>query len=117
MGAAAEARESPEAGDSLHDEIGGVFGFADTKNCCYVGAACIHLRQADAALTAAHRAVELYASGPAAERSYGAESLARVAMAVAYLLNRSPDGAAESLAPMLPLPAGLRTPPLRAHLT
>jgi hypothetical protein len=32
MGAAAEARESPAGGDFLHDEVGGVFGFADTKN-------------------------------------------------------------------------------------
>jgi tetratricopeptide (TPR) repeat protein len=116
MGAAAEARESPAAGDYLHDEIGGVFGFADTKSCCYAGAACIHLGQADAALTAARRAVELYASGPAAERSYGAESLAWVDMAVAYLLKRSLDGAAESLAPVLAIPAGLRIAQLGERL-
>ena len=53
MGAAAEARESPAGGDYLHDEVGGVFGFADTKNYCYAGAAFIHLGQADAALNAA----------------------------------------------------------------
>jgi len=108
MGAAAEARESQAGGDFLHDEIGGVFGFADTKNYCYAAAAFIHLGQADAALNAATRAVELYAAGAVAERSYGAESLARVDMAVAYLLKQRLDGAAESLAPVLAIPVGLR---------
>jgi tetratricopeptide (TPR) repeat protein len=108
MGAASDARESAAAGDYLHDEVGGVFGFADTKNHCYAGAAYIHLGQADAALEAASRAVELYAAGPAAQRSYGAESLARVDMAVACLLKQRLDGAAESLAPVLAIPAGLR---------
>jgi hypothetical protein len=116
MGAAAEARESPAGGDYLHDEVGGVFGFADTKNYCYAGAAFIHLGQADAALKATSRAVELYAGGPAAQRSYGAESLARVDMAVAYLLKRRLDGAAESLAPVLAIPAALRIAQLGERL-
>jgi hypothetical protein len=116
MGAAAEARESPAGGDFLHDEVGGVFGFADTKNYCYGGAAFIHLGQADDALTATSRAVDLYAGGPAAQRSYGAESLARVDMAVAYLLMRRLDGAAESLAPVLAIPAALRIAQLGERL-
>ncbi|PZS09152.1 MAG: hypothetical protein DLM64_11210 [Solirubrobacterales bacterium] len=114
MGAA--DRESLAGGDYLHDEVGGVFGFADTKNHCYAGAAFIHLGQADAALEAAARAIELYAGGPAAQRSYGAESLARVDMAVAYLLKRRLDGAAESLAPVLAIPAGLRIAQLGERL-
>lgn len=116
MSAAAEARESPAGGDFLHDEVGGVFGFADTKNYCYAGAAFIHLGQADAALKAAARAVELYAGGPAAQRSYGAESLARVDMAVACVLTRRLDGAADSLAPVLAIPAGLRIAQLGERL-
>ncbi len=116
MGAAAEAREPAAGGDFLHDEVGGVFGFADTKNYCYAGAAFIHLGQADAALKAAARAVELYAGGPAAQRSYGAESLARVDMAVACLLKRRLDGAADSLAPVLAIPAGLRIAQLGERL-
>ena len=62
----------------------------------------------DAALAATGHAVELYAGGPAAQRSYGLESLARVDMAVAYLLMRRLDGVADSLAPVLAIPAGLR---------
>jgi hypothetical protein len=108
LSAAADTQESMTGGDYLHDEVGGVFSFADAKSCCYEAAAFIHLGQADAALAAAGRAVELYAAGPAVQRSYGAESLARVDMAVAYLLQRRPDGAADSLASVLAIPAGLR---------
>jgi tetratricopeptide (TPR) repeat protein len=106
--AAAKARESSKSDDYLHDEVGGVFGFADTKNHCYAGAAFIHLGQADPALEATSRAVELYAGGPAEQRSYGAESLARVDTAVAHLLKQRLDGAADSLALVLAIPAGLR---------
>jgi tetratricopeptide (TPR) repeat protein len=116
MGAASDACESATGDDDLHDEVSGVFGFADTKNHCYAGAAFIHLGQADAALAATSRAVELYAAGPAAQRSYGAESLARVDMAVAYLLKRRLDGAADSLAPVLAIPAGLRIAQLADRL-
>jgi tetratricopeptide (TPR) repeat protein len=116
LDAASDASGSVTGDDDLHDEVSGVFGFADTKNCCYAGAAFIHLGQADAALTATSRAVELYAAGPAAQRSYGAESLARVDMAVAYLLKRRLDGATDSLAPVLAIPAGLRIAQLADRL-
>jgi hypothetical protein len=116
MGAATDALQSVAGGEYLHDEVGGVFGFADTKSHCYAGATFIHLRQPDAALAAASRAVELYAAGPAAQRSYGAESLARVDTAVAHLLKRRLDGAADSLAPVLAIPAGLRIAQLADRL-
>jgi hypothetical protein len=116
LGAASDARGSATGDDALHDEVSGVFGFGDTKNYCYMGAAYTHLGQADAALAATSRAVELYAAGPAAQRSYGAESLARVDMAVAYLLKRRLDGAADSLAPVLAIPAGLRIAQLADRL-
>ena len=48
------------------------------------------------------------ACGPRRSVSYGAESLARVDMAVAYLLTRRLDGAADSLAPVLAIPADQR---------
>ncbi|MGH3158098.1 MAG: hypothetical protein ACRDNF_16185 [Streptosporangiaceae bacterium] len=113
--AAAGARESSREED-LHDEVGGVFGFDEAKSYYYAGATHIHLGQADAALVATGRAVELYASGPAGQRSYGAESLARVDMAVAYLLKRRLDGAAEALEPVLSIPAGLRIAQLGERL-
>jgi len=117
MGAASDVRGSKAGHDDLHDEVRGVFGFADTKNYCYAGAAFIHLGQADAALAATSRAVDLYTAGPVAQRSYGAESLARIDMAVAYLLKQRLDGAADSLAPVLAIPAGLRIAQLADRLT
>lgn len=105
---AMQSWESPAGGDYLHDEVGGVFGFGDAKFRCYQGAAFIHLGQAGAALESTSQAVELYGSGPAAQRSYGAESLARIDMAAAYLLDRRLDGAANALAPVLAIPPGMR---------
>lgn len=116
MQAAEKARESRDT-DIVHDEIGGVFGFNDAKYQYYAGATHIHLGQADSALGATRRAIELYASGPAAERSYGAESLARVDSARAHLLKGSLDGAADALQPVLALPNGKRIAQLAERLT
>ena len=73
--------------------------------------------QSSAALESASRAVELYASGPPAQRSYGAESLARIDMAAAYLLDRRLDGAAAAMAPVLAIPSSLRIAQVSERLT
>lgn len=114
--AAAEARESP-AEDMLHDEVGGVFGFNDAKRHYYAGATYIHLGQADHALEATRQAVELYTGGPADQRSYGAESLARVDSGMAYLLKGSLEGAIDALKPVLALPVDKRIAQLNERLT
>ncbi|WP_169811574.1 helix-turn-helix domain-containing protein [Nocardia shimofusensis] len=100
---AADEASAHGAADDLHDEIGGVFGFPDAKAQYYAGATYIHLGQAEQALAATSRAIELYASGPLEKRSYGAEALTRVDSAAAHLMNGSLDGAAEVLAPVLAL--------------
>jgi hypothetical protein len=105
---ATKSRESPGASDYLHDEISGVFAFSDAKYRCYESAAFMHLGQGSAALNSAGRAVELYASGPPVQRSYGAESLARIDMVAAHLLNSHLDGATAALAPVLAIPPSLR---------
>src|SRR5690606_17637113 len=61
---AAEEAGTRGAADDLHDEIGGVFGFPDAKAQYYAGTTYIHLGQAEQALAATSRAIELYASGP-----------------------------------------------------
>lgn len=114
--AAADARESATA-DTLHDEIGGVFGFNDAKSHYYAGATYIHLGQAAPALNATRQAIELYANGPADQRSYGAESLARIDSAVAHLLKGSLDGAIDALQPVLALPVDKRIAQLDERLT
>ncbi|MGQ4598116.1 helix-turn-helix domain-containing protein [Nocardia sp. R6R-6] len=113
--AAADAAEIGTT-DALHDEVGGVFGFNDAKANYYAGATYIHLGQAQAALSATQRAIELYAKGPAEQRSYGAESLARVDCAAAHLINGSLDGAAEALHPVLGLDEDKRIAQLEERL-
>lgn len=115
--AAAEIRGSAPAGDMLHDEIGGVFGFNDAKSHYYAGATHIHLGQADQALEETNQAIEIYTRGPAAQRSYGAESLARVDAASAYLIKGSLDGAIDALGPVLDLPPDKRIAQLDERLT
>ena len=114
--AAAEARETTTR-DTLHDEIGGVFGFNDAKGHYYAGATYIHLGQPDLALDATRQAIDLYTSGPADQRSYGAESLARIDSAMAHLLKGSLDGAIDALQPVLALPVDKRIAQLNERLT
>ncbi|WP_280497840.1 helix-turn-helix domain-containing protein [Nocardia asiatica] len=114
--AADDAREIA-ATDALHDEVGGVFGFNDAKSNYYAGATYIHLGQAEPALSATQRAIELYSNGPSEQRSYGAEALARVDCAAAHLINGSLDGAAEALQPVLGLDEDKRIAQLEERLT
>ncbi|WP_039802840.1 helix-turn-helix domain-containing protein [Nocardia araoensis] len=114
--AADDAREIA-ATDTLHDEVGGVFGFNDAKANYYAGATYIHLGQAEPALGATQRAIELYSNGPSEQRSYGAEALARVDCAAAHLINGSLDGAAEALQPVLGLDEDKRIAQLEERLT
>ncbi|WP_306364759.1 XRE family transcriptional regulator [Nocardia sp. CC227C] len=115
--AAETARGSSGAQDSLHDEVGGVFGFNEPKSQYYAGATYIHLGQAEPALHATSRAIELYANGPTEQRSYGAEALARVDSAAAHLINGSLDGATEALQPVLQLDEDKRIAQLEERLT
>ncbi|WP_040838817.1 helix-turn-helix domain-containing protein [Nocardia brevicatena] len=114
--AAEEARDRSGV-DSLHDGVGGVFGFPEAKAGYYAGATYIHLGMAEPALEATRRTIELYASGPSRQRSYGAESLARVDSAAAHLINGSLDGAAEALRPVLDLDEDKRIAQLEERLT
>lgn len=115
--AASDARDSAVSQDTLHDEIGGVFGFTTPKSHYYAGATYIHLGQAEPALEATRQAIALYSSGPADQRSYGAESLARIDSAMAYLLKGSLDGAIDALRPVLALPVDKRIAQLDERLT
>ncbi|MBH0778851.1 helix-turn-helix domain-containing protein [Nocardia bovistercoris] len=114
---AAEAAREFDATDDLHDSIGGVFGFNDAKANYYAGATYVHLGLAEPALSATRRAIDLYANGPSQQRSYGAESLARVDNAAAHLINGSLDGASAALAPVLGLDEDKRIAQLEERLT
>lgn len=105
---AAAARDLT-ARDGLHDEVGGVFGFATAKSFYYAGDIYAHLGQAEPALHASKEALDLYTSSPEAHRSYGAESLARINAAAAHLIGANLDGATEALQPVFALDATRRT--------
>lgn len=94
-----------------------MFGFNDAKSHYYAGATYIHLGQADPTLDATRQAIELYTNGPADQRSYGAESLARIDSAMAYLLKGSLDGTINALQPVLALPVDKRIAQLNERLT
>lgn len=113
---AAAAASEIAATDSLHDEVGGVFGFSEAKASYYAGATYIHLGLAEPALAATERTIELYRTGPARQRSYGAEALARVDSAAAHLINGSLDGAEAALSPVLELPEDKRIAQLDERL-
>ncbi|MFJ4658612.1 XRE family transcriptional regulator [Nocardia sp. NPDC088792] len=114
--AAHDARDV-QTSDSLHDEVGGVFGFNEPKSHYYAGATYIHLGEAEQALEATRRAIELYTSGPTEKRSYGAEALARIDNAAAHLIRGSLDGATEALEPVLELDEDKRIAQLEERLT
>ncbi|MGI5222521.1 helix-turn-helix domain-containing protein [Nocardia sp. CA-290969] len=114
---AAAAASEVAATDSLHDEVGGVFGFSEAKASYYAGATYIHLGLAEPALAATERTIELYRTGPARQRSYGAEALARVDSAAAHLINGSLDGAEAALSPVLELSEDKRIAQLEERLT
>ncbi|WP_245721503.1 helix-turn-helix domain-containing protein [Nocardia crassostreae] len=114
---AADGAREGGSSDTLHDEVGGVFGFNQPKSHYYAGATYIHLGRAEPALEHTRRAIDLYANGPTEQRSYGAESLARVDSAAAHLINGSLDGAAEALQPVLQLEEDKRIAQLEERLT
>lgn len=114
---AAEQTRGSDRRDDLHDEIGGVFGFNEAKSHYYAGATYIHLGQADPALDAARRAIDLYANGPAEQRSYGAEALTRIDAAVASVMKGTLDRAIDVLEPVLALSVDKRIAQLDERLT
>lgn len=111
--ALASAQHARDAASSSHDTpvldvMGGLFTFVPAKQAFYAGATLLRLGDARQAETAAQRAVESYVGGPAEQRSYGDESLARLDLATARLQRGELDGTADALDGVLALPPELR---------
>ncbi|MEV7084176.1 helix-turn-helix transcriptional regulator [Streptomyces sp. NPDC093516] len=103
LDAAESARERIRRPDSL----GGMFGFSRAKQSYYAGSSLIWLEggpDAQRAAREATTAIELWQSGPAAERSLDDERLAHIYLATARVQLDDVEGAAEALAPVLSLP-------------
>lgn len=104
---AQQAREQTTHRDALAD-FGGILTFPYVKQLYYAGSAlALAGRYADAE-RAALEAIRLYETGPLAQRSYGDEALARVAVAIARAANDDLEGAHAALAPVLDLPSAQR---------
>jgi transcriptional regulator with XRE-family HTH domain len=101
---AQQAREQSTRPDALAD-FGGVLTFPYAKQLYYAGSTLALAGQYSDAEQAALEAIRLYETGPSAQRSYGDEALARVAVAIARAANDDLDGAHAALEPVLGLPS------------
>ncbi|MGH3874488.1 MAG: hypothetical protein ACRDSR_23795 [Pseudonocardiaceae bacterium] len=105
-----------EARERLHpdelDTLGGLCTFSRPRQLYYAADALAWGGAAEVSHTErlASAALDAYAEAPDQDRAFGDESGARCALAVARILRREIDGAAEALAPVLELP-----PPKRIH--
>jgi hypothetical protein len=93
--------------DSLA-EYGGVLTFPYVKQQYYAGSTLALAGHYEPAEQTALDAIQLYESGPAAQRSYGDLALARVDVAIARTALDDLDGASDQLQPVFALPPGQR---------
>ncbi|MGH3792425.1 MAG: hypothetical protein ACRDQ9_16855 [Pseudonocardiaceae bacterium] len=96
------ARDSAAGPDQL-GEFGGLLSFPVSKQHCYAGSAHMLLGDADQAQQNCLLAIAMYEAGPAEQRSYGDEALARVDVTTAHLTLGDLDGAREALRPVFEL--------------
>jgi len=115
--AAADELAAPGGGDVLHDGIGGEFGFGPAKRAYLSAAANLHLERPSAVIHDAREAIALYQTGPAEDRAYGNESLARADLARAHLMHDELDAACAVLGGVLSLPAEKRIDAVDQRLT
>lgn len=104
---ATRARELSTRPDALA-EFGGVLTFPHVKQLYYAGSTLALAGRCAEAQEAALEAIRMYETGPAAQRSYGDEALARVDVAIARAADDDLDGALAALEPVFNLPAGQR---------
>ncbi|MFH9500572.1 helix-turn-helix domain-containing protein [Streptomyces globisporus] len=97
------ARDRMRRGDSLE----GLFGFSQAKQSYYASSSLIWLQgghDAERAAREASAAIELWQTGPGAERSLDDERLAHIYLATARVQLDDVEGAAEAIGPILALP-------------
>ncbi|WP_147266055.1 hypothetical protein [Nocardia puris] len=107
---AVHAAETPSSDDLT--VLGGALRFPLAKMAYYAGSTFRLLGDHDRAQHWALEAITAYEAGPAVQRSYGDEALARADVAIARISTGELDGAAEILTPVLRLPAEQRIQPV-----
>ncbi|WP_329408548.1 hypothetical protein OG563_40220 [Nocardia vinacea] len=111
--AIARALRAFEAGLTGADAVaqfGGVLHFRPAKMACYIGTTYRILGDHRNAELFALGAVQGYCTGPAHERSYGHEAVARADVAIIRIERGALDSADEVLAPVFDLPESQRVP-------
>jgi len=104
---ASRARDADAVADSL-SEFGGLLTFPAVKQLYYAGSTLALAGRYEEAETAALEAIQLYETGPVAQRSYGDEALARIDVAEAGAATDDLDGTSAALLPVFALPANQR---------
>jgi hypothetical protein len=102
--------------DEIHDVIGGEFGFAPAKRSYLAGSTYVCLGRPRQAIACAETAIRLYMDGPATERSYGNEALARVDLVNGYVMADNLEAACQSAAVIFELPREQRIDGLSRRL-
>ncbi|MEV0111114.1 helix-turn-helix transcriptional regulator [Nocardia sp. NPDC050799] len=109
------ARTIDAAEAAAYDELtmlGGALQFPPSKMAYYLGSTHRLLGEYNHAQQWALEAISAYETGPATERSYGDEALARADVAIGRIHSGELDGAKEILAPVLKLPSEQRIQPI-----
>lgn len=109
------AIDGTAASDDLQ-EIGGILTFPIPKAMYYTASALTLIGDHQEAERVALDAINAYETGPAEERSYGDEALARSDVAIARIARHDLDGAVDALTPVLELPAPRRIQSIRDGL-
>lgn len=100
------------------DAIGGIVSFGLPKQHYYAATALRRIGDYASSRRHALMAIEGYVTGPAEQRSYGDETLARLDLAIAFTLDERPDldGASDGLNHVASLPTSMLLPTLISHL-
>ncbi|MFF3957486.1 helix-turn-helix domain-containing protein [Streptomyces sp. NPDC001890] len=104
-----QAREQLPETDSLQvEQFGGLLTFPVAKQDYYIGGTYALLGDYQQAEKHALAAITAYQTGPAHERSYGDEALARLDITTARIAMNALEGASEELTKVLEMPQELR---------
>jgi hypothetical protein len=108
---------SPEHWNDL-DRLGGILSFPEAKQLYYAGSAHRRVGQMVEAQASSAAAIEVYMTGPADQRSYGDEAIARIDLAVARAGGESPDleAAAHDFHALVSMPSCLCLPTMMGPL-
>jgi hypothetical protein len=94
--------------DELFHDVGGTFDSPVAKANIASATGYLSLGRPQEAMREAQTAIDLYLAAPKISRDYANEAQARILLATARLEAGEPDGAHESLGPVLTLPVGRR---------